>query len=315
MKKLIFLINITCIWGFAFSQDSETYFTKFRIKDELKINPQVFTYLMKNEKVPFFSLSAEKKQVYINLLEKNRGGEFSYEARLGSGSIKKTIKIPLEGNINYSDFLKDLKFDNPEQVVLKGKRYSYVKFSKDSIIVNPWLVKDEKGELIRDVYYYKLENRQKVYLNFSEITLSGLTIPLKYRFRDKNDLLKEQFNASFNANVFIGYTFYGRRSFFYRKDVGNKSNNFKVTAGTFVGASTIKLNNSNTNLANEPIMEDTEITEGLASYGFGVNFSFNKLNFGVFTGWDKSVGENADKWNYNNRAWLGLAIGYSLLKI
>ena len=74
MKKLIFLINITCIWGFAFSQDSETYFTKFRIKDELKINPQVFTYLRKNEKVPFISLSAEKKQVYINLLEKNRGG-------------------------------------------------------------------------------------------------------------------------------------------------------------------------------------------------------------------------------------------------
>ncbi|MFG6686234.1 hypothetical protein ACGK9U_06610 [Mariniflexile sp. HNIBRBA6329] len=313
MKNSILLTLALLIFVNVNSQ--ETYFTQFCVKESLKTKLGNTISLSKDVEVDFTELPDDKKNEYIALIEKNRGGELTVDKKIGTLTIKDIIKIPSTGVIDYNELLKGIKFTVTKNVSLNNtKRKSFVKFDKDKVIVNPWLTNDKDGKVERDIYYYKLENRQVIYLNFQEVSLSGITIPIKYRFKEGDDL-KEQFSTSFNANLFLGWTFYGKRSFFYRDGVDNKSNIFKATLGGFLGAATVKLNNSNTSLADEPIAEGTEITEGLASLGIGINLSFNKFNFGVFTGWDYSVGENSDKWNYNKKTWLGLSLGYTLLKI
>nr|WP_321233898.1 hypothetical protein [uncultured Psychroserpens sp.] len=316
MKNSILLIITTLMFNLSYSQ--ETYFTRFFIKEKFKTEYGNDVNLVQDVEVSFEDLSIKKRKEYIEIIEKNRGGELKVDKKIGELTIQETITIPAKGeSIDYDKLLKDVKFKTQKNITINGKKKSYVKFEKDKVIVNPWLTinGNQDKSISRELYYYKLENRQKISLRFKELSLSGLTIPLKYRFKNSDKDLKEQFGTSFNANLFVGWTFYGKRSFMYRKNVENRSNTFRATFGGFLGASTVKLNNSNTKLSNDPIQEDTEITEGLASIGLGFNFAFNKLNFGIFVGWDYSVGENADKWNYNKEPWIGLALGYSLLKI
>ena len=190
---------------------------------------------------------------------------------------------------------------------------AFVKFpdDKNHIIINPFL---SKKDTINSTYYIKLKNRQKEWLPFTEFTVSSLTIPLKYRFREKSKDISEEFTSAFNLNFFLGYS-YGNTSFMFRDKVGNKSNTWKISGGLIFGASTLKLNSSNTSSADKPIESGNTIDQGLFSFGLGTTYSFNKLNFGVFYGWDYSLGEASDKWNYNGFPWLGIGVGYSLFKI
>jgi len=63
------------------------------------------------------------------------------------------------------------------------------------------------------------------------------------------------------------------------------------------------------------LSEDVKITKGLASIGFGLAYSYNKINIGGFVGWDYAIGLDSEKWNYNKQPWIGIAIGYSLFNL
>lgn len=136
-----------------------------------------------------------------------------------------------------------------------------------------------------------------------------MTVPLKYRFRDKPKNITEEFSVSANANLFLGFSM-GKTSFHYREKVDNLSNTWKFTFGGFFGASSVKLNASNTSASSSPLT--SEQTKGAATLGLGIGFTFNKINIGSFLGIDYAFGDDANKWNYNKKPWLGVAIGYSL---
>lgn len=156
---------------------------------------------------------------------------------------------------------------------------AYVKFDEDKVIVNPYLQTGSSGSYSRSgISYYTLKNRQSIRLKFREVTLSALTIPLKYRF--KRDGAEEEFSTSVNGNVFAGYS-WGKTSFFHQTKVGNISNTSKFTLGVLLGASSVKLNAANTDQTAEPVTAET--TKGLGSLGVGGSYTFNKLNFGIFT--------------------------------
>lgn len=190
---------------------------------------------------------------------------------------------------------------------------AFVKFSddKNKIIINPFI---SKSDTINSTYFITLKNRHKEWLPFTEFTVSSVTIPLKYRFKDESNDIGEEFTSAINLNFLLGYS-YGNTSFMFRDKVGNKSNTWKLSGGIILGASTVKLNNSNTSSAEVSIESGNTIDQGLFSLGFGATYSFNKLNFGVFYGWDYSLGDASDKWNYNGLPWLGVGVGYSLFKI
>lgn len=189
---------------------------------------------------------------------------------------------------------------------------AFVKFPDDNnlILINPFL---NKNDTINSTYYIPLKNRRTEWLPFTEFTISSVTIPLKYRFGDDSRNISEEFTSGINLNFLIGYS-YGNTSFTFRDKVGNKTNTWKLTGGIIFGASTLQLNNANTSASNEPIEAGNTISQGLFSFGFGATYSFNKLNFGLFYGWDYSLGDTSEKWNYDKEPWLGLGIGYSLFK-
>ena len=131
-----------------------------------------------------------------------------------------------------------------------------------------------------------------------------MTIPLKYRFSDDANDIGEEFTSGINLNFLLGFS-YGNTAFTFRDKVGNKTNTWKLTGGIILGASTVELNSVNTSASTSPIVSGNTINQGLFSFGFGATYSFNKLNFGVFYGWDYSLGDASEKWNYNKLPWLG----------
>ena len=203
-----------------------------------------------------------------------------------------------------SDFYKKQTKTIPKEVLNNNfsHKKGHVKMVGDKLYINQ--VESKK------VYFYKLISGQEFRLSFSEWTVSALTIPIKYRFKQKalpKDI-EEDFASSININMFIGRSF-GKTNFMYRKKVDNKINTWKLSGGLIIGTSTITLTSNNTSASNNPINENDTFNKGLLSIGFGGAYSFNAINFGFFYGWDYGIGESANSWNYNKKPWLGLAIG------
>lgn len=262
--------------------------------------------LKKTSKIKYKDFS-EKEQDSLRKLFPKLGSIITYAVEKDVSGEK--VNLTVTDTVNETFYQKQV-FSKKENVVRCGIK-GFVKFEKNKLIVNPYLIKDKNGKFgKRGAYEYQLDNRQTIKLKFTEWTVSALAMPIKYRFKDKDAGISEEFSTAFNVNLFIGRTFYGKSSFFHRKDVDNITNTYKLTGGLLLGASTVTLNANNTSTSDIPI--NPEVVKGLATVGLGITFSYNKINLGAFLGWDYSIGDDAEKWNYNKKLWLGFALGYSL---
>lgn len=305
MKKLLLIITVLLFGINSFGQ--EIYKKKYYIQDTIIFKNGEKIYLQKDTIIN-----------YVNLTEAEQN-ELKHEYPFGKSiSITKEIKLGENKVLINKDIIIDETFyqglSNTTTInVIDNKIVGFVKFEEDGkLFVNRYLKIDSLGNYTRfATNYYKLKNRQTIKLCFSEFSVSALIIPIKYRFKGENGL-SEDFSTSINGNIFVGYSL-GKSSFFHQEKVGNKSNTWKLTGGILLGASTVTLDKSNTTKANEPILDDKKIIKGLGSLGVGIAFAFNKINFGTFLGYDYAIGEDSNKWNYNKKPWLGIAIGYSLL--
>lgn len=220
----------------------------------------------------------------------------------------KELEVIREVTIN-EDFFKTLTKSEIVDADLEYETKAMIAILKDRLIVNPYLSCNCTKD-INTVYFYKLENRKNIKLWTKNWTVNGITIPVKYRFKGKNGL-KEDFSTGINGNFFVGYSF-GRTNFLYQQEVGTKENTWKITGGILLGASSVKLNKSNTNLSDSPILDDSEFTKGLGSIAFGFTYSYNSINFGAFLGFDYAIGQDAEIWNHNKKPWLGIGVGYKI---
>lgn len=273
-------------------------------KIKLKFNNEVI--LKKETKIMFDEMSQEEKEKIIKKYP--FGSEIEIEKEETIEGVKVTVheKIKIDENFYKKQFIK-----KSVPVEFSGTKLSSVKFVENKLIVNPFLTEIESS-YNREVYSFELENRQTIKLRFNEFTASGLIIPIKYRFKDKSENIPEEFTVSANANLFLGFSM-GKTSFHYREKVDNLSNTWKFTFGVFAGASSIKLNSTNTSTSSAPLT--SEITKGAASTGLGLCFSFNKINLGAFYGYDYAFGDDSEKWDYNKKPWIGIAVGYSIFNL
>tara|TARA_R110002111_G_scaffold261651_1_gene335167 strand:- start:547 stop:1446 length:900 start_codon:yes stop_codon:yes gene_type:complete len=299
MKYLMFIGFLFCS-TFIYSQD--TYKRTYYI-------PKTKLKLLKTEKKVNFSYFSPKQQ---DSIRKTFNGFETVEYVTTKIINGKSVEVKKTEAIN-EEFFKNQKYTITVNPNRKEVVKAFVKFpdDKNKILINPFI---SKSDTINSTYFITLKNRHKEWLPFTEFTVSSVTIPLKYRFKDKSNDIAEEFTSAINLNFLLGYS-YGNSSFMFRDKVGNKSNTWKLTGGIILGASTVELNNSNTSSAVIPLESGNTINQGLFSFGFGATYSFNKLNFGVFYGWDYSLGDASEKWNYNKLPWLGIGVGYSLFKI
>ena len=210
-----------------------------------------------------------------------------------------------------------------KQQVLEGipcddcvKRNAFLKLVKDTLYVNYYLNSETKRE---DTYFFELKNRETFAIKHRGLTLSALTIPIKYRpplTRKNGNKVEEEFSASFNANLLLSYTFDGKSKFTYLKNVDNSIRDRSWRVGLFSGISTVKLDSLNTQGAEEArrLPKGREITKGLFSVGGGITYTYNSLSFGAFMGWDWALGNSANIWDYDGAYWFGLSIGFDILK-
>jgi hypothetical protein len=166
----------------------------------------------------------------------------------------------------------------------------------------------------RDVIYeLEVKNRAVFTTMDKAIEYSPLTIPLKLRFgySENNIDVKEQFTADANVGAYMGFRIKKLSS---RKEQ-EKLINLPETAirfGPFISLSSVALSKSNTNVGTTPLLGEDTDSIGLLSYGFGGVINIKRLNIGVFYGWETGFGVSAENWNYNNRSFLGLGLGFDL---
>lgn len=205
-----------------------------------------------------------------------------------------------------------------------------VLFEKDKVFINPWHVKSDQYPDDKLPLYYKLKDGHSLKLNFNEVTITTLALPIKYRFKDdsievpviNDDGMKdtemreipETFSTGVNISLFAGYTF-GSTKFNRRVKVKNREIVRKHTIGGLIGTGTETLSINNTDGTDKAPKKDEEFTIGIASFGLGYVYSRNKLAIGIFYGKDFGVGSISNTWNYDNRPWIGLGLGYDIFKL
>lgn len=283
----------------------ESFRKSYKLKKNIILRGGGVIKLQKEEEVKFDSLTRSEKDSIGRIFAPGDTLNYTVERILPIGKVLSSEKTLIDDN-----FFKNLKIKKvvtPNELPASS---GYVSFLDDKVWVNPNLSGTFEN---RGLYYYKLSNRQSINLYFSETTVSALTLPLKYRFKKEEKNISEEFTTAVNVNLFVGKTIYGKTKFHYREKVGNITNTSKITVGGLVGASTVTLDKSNTSASTNAIVDDSKLTKGLASVGVGGTYTFNKINFGLFYGFDFSIGDDSSRWNYNKRPWLGLAVGYSLL--
>lgn len=307
MNKILLAIVLSLFGINSYGQ--ETFKKKYYIPNTILFKNDKPIHLQKDSLISYENLTDSEKNEFRNDYK-----NLKYITKTEEVIINNKKSIITKDVVIDSIFYRSLSKSVTKNVMDNNIR-GFVKFEEDGkLYVNRYLRRDALGNHTRfGSYYYKLQNRQTVQLYFNEISVSAIIIPIKYRFKGENDL-SEDFSTSVNGNIFVGYTI-GKTNFFHQEKVGNKSNTSKFTAGLLFGASSVILDKNNTSKANFPILDDKKITKGLANLGFGMIYTFNKINFGVFYGYDYAIGDESEKWNYNKKPWLGVAIGYSLLNL
>lgn len=193
-------------------------------------------------------------------------------------------------------------------------------YKEDHVTIDYYLVnKYDRNAL----YELKFKNREYISFKTSKWEVGPLTIPFKYRFGFKKDTATVKLNnptdyvdinqeaiADFNVGVFAGYKIH---QFGLRKEHGTsiQQPGSAITFGTFLNLSAVTLNKGNTRTS-ALITDDSSQTIASLSTGFSLMLDIHNINFGLFLGRDLGFGTKAKEWDFNNRTWLGIGIGYNL---
>ncbi|MFS4469137.1 hypothetical protein [Maribacter sp. 2210JD10-5] len=241
---------------------------------------------------------------------------YKYSAELVDSEGKKFTVTSKEADLSKLKKILGYNVKMVPDFFKKNENFTYrgnVLFEKEKLYVNIWnfpksTYKDDETDL-----YYTLRDGQTAKLNFKEFTTTALTIPFKYRPEHSGNVeVKSFFSTTFNAGLFMGATT-GRTKFHYRKKVGNKTVEEKLSLGVFLGAASETLTANN--VFNNALTDSKTQTIGLFSRGLGIIYSRDKISAGFFMGWDKGLGSLSSNWHYDNRLWLGIGVGYDIFKL
>lgn len=149
---------------------------------------------------------------------------------------------------------------------------------------------------------------EKAALIKNSLDVDFLTIPLKVRFSQK--YVPAQINANLNGAIYLGYRT-DRYNIIYENDPlaknSRKINHYGFSAGLFTGFGGTFI--SPTNTANQIEHEYDGI---VWSKGFAGIIAIGNFSAGVAIGFDNLLDRNKNIWIYENRGWLGLALGLNL---
>lgn len=287
--KLLFSVCITLIVMDCYGQDA--YKKRYYVKENIQYSSENYNNEEKNKTLLSLKVKDEKCEITKKIVEKD--GE-------------KTTKIDtIPRDIKFKDIFITSKSTWLTRIFQpkKGRLKANIKFDGKYVYINPWLLKNDKGEYIeRDkVYFYELKNRQSVKIGFRQWTLNALTVPLKIRFGDDDT----EFSTGVNLGALFGYT-WGATNFVHRKKIDNKLYDSKFTTGIFLGADKLEFSFDTSD------DEKETVKTAFISIGSGFLYSYQNFTVGITGGFDFGLGENVDEWKFQGKPWVGATLGYSL---
>lgn len=251
--------------------------------------------------------------------------------------ITRTLKCPVDSkNIVVSDYEETTKMRKTEEreskYLFRVESGQYSKWrnpDKDTnvpdwfihtdLIIEVYMSNGNIGYVLVDKYdrdvIYELEiKNREVYTTIDKTTeFSPLTLPLKlrYGFTKNNIKVNDDFLADANLGAYAGFRI---KKFSSRKEQEKLISLPEVSLkfGPFLSLATISVDKSNSTVGTTPITSDETKSIGTLSYGVGIIVNIRNFNVGVFQGWESGFGSSAKNWNYNNRPFLGIGLGYNL---
>jgi hypothetical protein len=323
MKKAIFgLISIILLGSFASAYSQTQFRHKVVIRGHGKPTKDTGMVMKEQGGYEMYQIKKVPKIDSLHLLKDyklTRSQEFKVK-----GINYELAKDSLIAQENY--FLLKTSKPKAERFYLdNGKYKANLSISKDSILINFWLWEKNKKTYYGSTpeerttfpfdpqtkYFMQLKNRQFESFYYTNYELAILTIPFKCHFGYNTDgkTVDPVFNTNINISTFLGKRM-GRASYSYDMYKGMVENNWSVTLGAFLGIGAQKLDSASTSLSEIPLSKEADIPA--VSYGLGLLFNISDFNLGVFLGWDKGLGEIGEKWNFDNKPWLGFGFGYKL---
>jgi hypothetical protein len=194
------------------------------------------------------------------------------------------------------------------------KQKVYIDISDDTIRIHQ--TQNMKHKRIIDTiavpsFYEKEKTTEyKQTTSFEKVSfdIDFFTIPLKLRPSQAD--VPAQFNTTFNGAVYFGLR-EDKYIFNYSANPLGKSNrhmnHFGFSIGVFSGLGNTFMSPTNTNYILQQEYDGVVLSKGLAGI-----FAINNLTVGVAVGFDNLLDKNKSIWIYENKAWLGLAIGLNL---
>lgn len=165
-------------------------------------------------------------------------------------------------------------------------------------------------------YIITLQNREFISFKSRSWDFGPIIIPFKYRFGFKKNSISidPEFQADINLGIFTGRT-WGRFRKGYTNNQLTDLSRCEITWGGFITFSTTSLDSLATTAGKNPFLKDKTATLGVVSVGTGAMGTLYNFQLGLFLGIDNGVGINTKNWNFNNKLWVGLGIGYDLKKL
>lgn len=295
--------------------------TEYKIDKEIKVNLKNFS--------GYANLSIDEKDKTKLLVNYWLNDEHILPSKTKIKIIKKSLQCPkgkeaIEGDYKIEETTKTLEKDTKFRLwKVQNKSLEELKkldwfIHTDSIIE----VYNQKNEIEYYLvnkydrnanYELKLKNREFISYRKKSVEFGPLTIPFKYRFGYSKDSIKvkQEFNADLNIGFFGGYRL-GKYRIRYEGDGFKQLANISGTIGGFLSLSSATLDKTSTTAGKKPFTADEKSSIGVISPGVGIMLDVYNVNFGAFLGWDIGFGNESKNWNFNNKPWVGLGIGYNL---
>lgn len=138
--------------------------------------------------------------------------------------------------------------------------------------------------------------------------LDFLTTPLK--FRPAQNGIPPQLNSELNGAAYFGYRMDQYRLSYHKDPLGRsnlQSSRFGFSFGLFTGIGNTAMTPTTTNNHIETEYDGIVWQKGLAAI-----IGINNFTVGFSLGFDSLLDENREAWVYQEKPWIGLAVGLNL---
>ncbi|RWY47955.1 hypothetical protein [Mucilaginibacter gilvus] len=137
-------------------------------------------------------------------------------------------------------------------------------------------------------------------VNAHSFTLGALVLPIKLRFGGNTSNPAHHRDFTFANDISIGLSAGYKYS-------PNKKYSHNILTGIALTSVSVTPTNTNKTVT-------TESNLAAITWHFGYLFQIDNFQIGAFTGIDYLAGEVGRNWDYKNKPWFGIGLGYSIFK-